>query len=317
MIAGMAAARQQAQRKGRRGRRAGGVLVVLLVAWLAGRGFMAGRGAAPAAGAATSGGAAVDGAQREPTPAVGASPGGESKAADGASKPAPTDPALASDRIAALCDAVTAELARGDLAMAAQALHRARGDSIAAAAHPDVIAVEAAARAAALAIAGEGIELLRQGRALAAAARLRPFASTGAVTHGDPLALLPEPLQSAARVRLGVRLRDGALAPAPRPLARGRTLTAWRDGGQEVGVCVAGDAESVTLRVGRADAASFPTAAYADCEPHEPSAAEAIECGFAAARAGRPTLAGAWLRVAELRGGAPSPRWQALADLLR
>lgn len=309
------AAQQRADRgRPRRRRRAGGVLVVLIAAWLAGRGFMAGRGAMPDAGAQQTGGAAADATVREQTPVVAATPGGESKA--NAANVAVDATDIAPDRIAALCDAVHAELARGDLAMAAESLQRARAASPGAEGHDEFRAADAAARAAAVARCAEAIALLQQGRAIRAHALLVAFLPSR--RHAaDALFLLPEPLQAAVQARCGGRLRDGELAPSPRPIGRGRTVTAWRDGQAVTGVCVAGDAEQATLRVVRDETASFPMVPYASCEPIDPSAAEAIECGFAAARAGDAGLAASWLLVAELRGGGASERGRRLAGLLQ
>ena len=108
-----------------------------------------------------------------------------------------------------------------------------------------------------------------------------------------------------------------ATLPAPRPLARGRALHFGAPFDRRRGVVVAANAVDVTVRSEHDGRVAFPTLAYADCEPDEPSAAEAVELALAAARAGEAQLAGGWLLVAALRGDGGSPRLACVLAALR
>lgn len=258
---------------------------------------------------ATAGAAAPSAPAAEPRPAP----------LDVPPTPGPTaadETGVETDRFATLVAALTLHVTRDELAASAAAwrhllalpLSRAQRTAVDAAAQPACLAAaECLARAHAL---------LAAGHARSAVAALAPLtaAPVAGVTACD---LLPPEVAASAKAMLAARVASDASVPAPKPLARGRALTAWIAGEAVRGACVASDADAVTLLVRRDDGASFPRAAYADCEADAPTGAEAIEFGFAAARSGEPLLARAWSLVAAARGASTTARWLQLDAALR
>jgi hypothetical protein len=308
--------------KRRRGRVIG-VCALLAIAWLAGRGFMAGgepRADADADAAAAAGaqppphGAAAGPAA--PTSAPDAAPAPHLEGSPRARAEAAPEAGLEPDRFASLRAAVAVHADRGELAAAAAAWRHLLGLPLSAAQREALAQAVAPAQRAAAACLEQAAALLAAGRARAAVQALAPLRQP----HGDaaqPLDLMPAAVADAVAAWLRAELEQDAALPAPMPMARGRTLTAWLADASVRGVCVAADAETVTVQVRRADGAAFPMAAYADCEPDDPTGAEAVELGFAAARRGDALLARAWALVAAGRGAAATPRCLRLAAALR
>lgn len=311
---------EQPKAKGgrRRGRRAVGVGALLLVAWLAGRGFMVG-GALPA----TQADATRPDVAPLPKSTTGAStpaaPAAESQAAAARSEtaaPSPDAAGVEPDRFAALSAALALHAERGELAACAAAWRHLQGLPLSATQRATCEAAVQSARRVAAERLGQAGALLAAGRAAAAVRALAPLL---AAPHQDvtALELLPADVAAALAPLLAAQLANDAALPAPRPLARGRSVAVWFAGGEARGVVVAADAESVTLQVRQADGASFPRAGYLACDPDAVTGAEAVELGLAAARAGEPTLARAWRMVAQARGAGGQPRYEQLAQALR
>lgn len=117
----------------------------------------------------------------------------------------------------------------------------------------------------------------------------------------------------------GLPAADRAPWPVPARLAKGRIVRTQLAGEEVTGRVVDSRTDEVTLRLPRAGGVTFPTVPVAACEPVDPTAAEAVEMGFAALQQGRGRLARLWLGCALLRGGSEpaSARQQRLAELLR
>lgn len=298
----------------RRGRRVATVAAVVVAAWLAGRGLMlVGREPAPGGGFGT----VREDATPEPmavvaphpTPADGVAATGATPAALPAAPPAPptrTPPVeVEADRFAALRSAVEAHRERGELVAAVRAVAHLRGLSLTPEQRAAVDADDAALRTATERRVAAVAEAVATGRARVAAAGFAPIAALA----GESVAWLPELLGAAGFTawRQGELAADSAL-PAPRPLARGRAVTAQGMDGSLRGVVVAADSGECTLRVEQPSGVAFPSVPLVDCEPDEPSVEEAVELALAAARAGDALLARAWAHVAARRGGADLPR---------
>lgn len=293
---------------GRRGRRRGLLLFALVAAWLAGKGLLAlaempsepaesagpeaGRAAAPAAPHAES--AASVPAAAAPAPAV----------------------ELAPDRFASLVSALEAHLAAAELAEAFAAAHHLAGLPLGPAQRQQVDRARTRVAALAAARTDAVVAALRAGRARTAADLFAPLRRAA----DDPTsAAVVAPLLDAAALspwRASVVAADAAL-PAPRPLPRGRAVHFGPAGDGRRGVVVAATAVDVTVRSEHDGRVAFPTIAYAECEPDEPSPAEAVELALAAARVGEARLAGGWLLVAALRGDGGSPRLGSVLAALR
>lgn len=303
-----------------RRRRVGSVCALLVVAWLAGRGFMAGGAApdasaepAPAGAAPPPHGTAEPPAMGEPTvaPAPQVEPGP-------AAPPtiAIADGGLEPDRFAALSAAVAVHAERGEVAAAAAAWRHVRALALSTLQREALEQAVGPARRLAADCLAASAAALAAGAAHSAVRALAPLRQV-AVAGATALDLLPPDVAAAAALQLQVGLASDELLPAPKPLPRGRAITAWIDGAAARGVVVAADADAVTLQVRRGDGASFPMATYAACEPDAPTGAEAVELGLAAARQGDALLARAWWLVAMQRGEAAAPRALRLAAALR
>jgi len=320
----------------RRLRRGIAVGAVLAVAWLAGRGAMlVGREAASVAGddgtnderSATNSNAPPPAAAPAPdlvadvnaTPAPTAPPRGEptvagaSPTGPNADAPAASGPTVEADRFAALTSALAVHIERAEFASAGAALAHVRSLPLAAAQRAEVDRMERTLRTAARDRL-EAVEAdLAVGRGRAAAAAFAPFAAVRA--SGG--AWLDEAMASTgwSAWRSGTIAPEVAL-PSPRPLARGRAVTAHGAEGVVRGMVVASDATECTLRVDHPSGVAFPTVALVACEPEGPSGDEAIDLALAAARQGDGVLARAWTLVAARRGGERSLRWPRLLAAL-
>lgn len=294
-----------------------GVCALLVVAWLAGRGFMDGGAAqVTAADAARPADAprpqTVAGASA-PVASVAESQPSAAQPVTDASMPA--DAGLDADRFAALSAALTLHAARGEFAACAAAWRHLSGLPLSPAQRA---ACEAAVLLASQAVAerlGRAGALLAAGRAAAAVRVLAPLRGPS-FAGCTALDLLHPTVAAAVAPMLNVQLQADAVVPAPRPMARGRLVVVWLAETEFRGVCVAADAESVTLQVRRDDGSSFPRARYADCDPDNVTGAEAVELGLAAMRDGDPALTRAWQLVAAARGGAGA-RFESLTKALR
>jgi hypothetical protein len=320
----------------RRLRRGIAVGAVFAVAWLAGRGTMlVGREPASVAGGDVAKGERLATTSNSPlpdaapaaelssvvasTPAPTAPPLGEPTAAGAAptvplaAAAATSGPTVDADRFAALTSALAVHIERAEFAAAGAALAHVRNLPLAAAQRTEVDRMErtllTAARDRLEAVEAD----LASGRGRAAAAAFAPFAAVRA--SGG--AWLDEAMATTgwSAWRSGTIAPDVAL-PSPRPLARGRAVTAHGADGVVRGMVVAGDATECTLRVDHASGVAFPTVALVVCEPEGPSGDEAIDLALAAARQGDGVLARAWALVAARRGGERSLRWPRLLAAL-
>lgn len=165
---------------------------------------------------------------------------------------------------------------------------------------------------------GAIVAQLADGRVLAAdAAADRLLAADG--TFVGPALAEALHLCGVAGALAGLPAPDRAPWPVPARLAKGRMVRTQLAGEDVTGRVVDSRTDEVTLRMPRAGGVQFPTVPVAACEPVDPTAAEAVEMGFAALQQGRGRLARLWLGCALLRGGSepPSARQQRLAELLR
>jgi hypothetical protein len=242
-----------------------------------------------------------------PTAAAATSTGPIAKAA------ATSGPSVDADRFAALTSALAVHIERAEFAAAGAALAHVRDLPLAAAQRTEIDRMEHTLRTAARDRL-EAVEAeLAAGRGRAAAAAFAPFAAvraSGGAWLDDVMAMT-----GWSAWRSGTIAPDVAL-PSPRPLARGRAVTAHGAEGAVRGMVVAGDATECTLRVDHPSGVAFPTVALVACEPEGPSGDEAIDLALAAARQGDGVLARAWALVAARRGGERSLRWPRLLAAL-
>lgn len=306
---------------GRRLRRIVGIAgAVVVAAWLAGRGLML-VGHEPAPGGGTPAAMTADAPAATPqaaetnlpdppdrTDRASASPRLPESSPAAQPPPTATDeaaPGIEADRFATLCSAITVHLDRGELAAAAKALAHVASMPLDMAQRGVVDAAEGDLRQA----AGRQLQVvaaaIAAGRGRAAAAAFVPLAALA----DEPVAWLADLVAATglAAWRRGEPAPDSAL-PAPRPLARGRSVTAQGTDGELRGVVVAADPADCTLRVERPTGIAFPSVPLVACEPEDPTAAEAVELALAAARQGDVLLARAWAHIADLRGGGDMPR---------
>ncbi|MBL8750834.1 MAG: hypothetical protein JNK78_16860 [Planctomycetes bacterium] len=108
-----------------------------------------------------------------------------------------------------------------------------------------------------------------------------------------------------------------APAPTARPLARDRRVRTRWNGVDVVARVADSRSDEVTLRIEEGQGVTFPTVPVVACDPVEPTAAEAVEMGFAALHAGDALLARLWLSCAMQRGARDEDRAKRLAEVLR
>ncbi len=115
------------------------------------------------------------------------------------------------------------------------------------------------------------------------------------------------------------RPADPQASPAPiaRPLARDRRVRTRWNGVDIVARVADSRSDEVTLRIEEGQGVTFPTVPVVGCDPVEPTAAEAVEMGFAALHAGDALLARLWLSCATQRGARDEDRAKRLAEALR
>lgn len=315
----------------RRRRRVGFAIAVVVAAWLAGRGLMlvgdepAPVGGAPAAEVADATAATPqaatnlpDAADRAPRAAASPLPAEPAPAAPPPAKATPAAPGdqaagIEADRFATLRSAITVHLDRGQLASAAAALAHLGSLPLATDQRGVVDAAEGELRQA----AGRQLEAVAAavaaGRGRAAALAFAPVAALA----DEPVTWLAEALAAAgfASWRRGDTAPDSAL-PAPRPLARGRSVAVQGTEGSLRGIVVAADTVECTIRVDQPAGIAFPSVLLVACEPDDPTAAEAVELALAAARQGDALLARAWADIAARRGGGELPRLRRVLAVL-
>jgi hypothetical protein len=308
----------------RRRRRGAAGVVLVLVAWLIGRGY----GWFGAGGEAVDPGA--DGDRTPPSPAVEASPPAAPSSptserpnpeTPNPETPNPATPSAVSSPLAAPWPTTaTAPDGRGiaDDRFAStlglielRAAEGALGSALAAVAHARTLPLDAA-QSSELSLTAQALEPLVAaaiGDVEAAVAagdwfRARERAATLLADGGHASARLAAALGSPVALDAPRREPDG-LCPAPLPLPRHRVVTfAWR-GQRSSGQVVDAQADTVTVRHATAAGQSFPTVPTAAVAPQQPTAAEAVEMAFANVHAGDLLGARLWLTIAERRSDGP------------